>query len=275
MNSSLESSIDSLLCSTNEELSIYIVSNNGKSKENPYNKQIFYLAQKYPMIKGYVLCANYWVLSLNSQYVQQIMNDSVHYIVSDDDIIYPQKLSSGLCWVKHLRDTLKGNNSMGKIGLHVSDITKGANSFEERSDRFHNLSVNHKISEFIYHQPVDTTPALYRSRLFAPNSNRFSPRMNKLLMPGLVSTRTALFSCRSLSNADTSRLGLDKHRIIAKALCFTFVSAWLSSDNRKKTPFLYIIIYRLIRPITWLYWTLNAIGRRVQASGQLGYIFHR
>ena len=122
------------------------------------------------------------------------------------------------------------------------------------SQLIHRVSLMSGIYEFT----GDTTPALYRSRLFSPNTNFFTPRHQKLVKPSLKCGVSSNYSCVSMSNNSTS-FDYQSSYSSKKAVCFALTSAYLSIDNLRKTPLLPRYFYFIVRPFTYCFWLFHLL----------------
>jgi len=248
----IEKSINSLLQSTRIPLSLFIVNNSGPSSEQA--RLIDSLQKPYNL--SIVHTPNLWVLSLNHPLIQSVLNNNKAYVVSDDDIIYPG-LSYG-DWLFDFLQIIDNNSHIGKLSLSLKwsstqELPPSDIPFPMAPSQLINREC---ITTGIYEFTGDTTPALYRSRLFSPNTNFFSPRHQKLVKPSLrcgVSVDYSCFSMSNISNTSDYQLSYASH----KAICFALTSAYLSLDNLRKTPLVPRIFYFLFRPVSNLLWLLH------------------
>jgi hypothetical protein len=245
-------SIISLIHSTRIPLNIYIVNNSG-----PSSKHASLLADIHKQFDLTVLhCPNLWVLSLNHPIIRAAFDSAPFFIVSDDDIIYPS-INSG-DWLRDFLHIMHLKQNIGKLSLSLrwsesEDIPPHYIPFpmahQYLKDRAY---LGSNIYEFI----GDTTPALYRSRLFSPNTNFFSPRHQKLIKPSLKGGVSTRYSCISLSNTNKPDLYSPSYAS-RKAICFALTSAYLSKDNLARTPLPSKLFYLAVRPFFNFLWTCH------------------
>ena len=156
----IEKSICSLMQSTRVPISIYVVNNSGKSSDHAH--LINSLKDTYNL--KIIHAPNLWVLSLNHPYVQSVFNNSSAYIVSDDILylVYPQVIG--------LLEFMQLIHQHSYIGFSFVEVEPNPRSTSFRysfpmapSQLIHRESLMSGIYDFT----GDTTPALYRSRLFS------------------------------------------------------------------------------------------------------------
>jgi hypothetical protein len=204
-------------------------------------------------------------MSLNRPDIQALLNRHDFFIITDEDMdfahirfrhtIYP-------CWASELLGTINQHPNIGKLGIKVVSEQETVRRSQEYMQRNNPAARLH--SEFISCQPVDTTAAIYRSGLYVPGNNIFSPRHNKLIRDNLLSCTLLTVSSRSLSNENEGGHYQDRDYLMSKAVCFALNGAWLSSDHYAATPLAGKIFYRLIRPLAWWISVLDAIRRLLQ-----------
>lgn len=253
-NPDLSSVLHALYSNTNFPHEVYIVNNN--SSFNSIHRHRVTELRKYYSFQ-LVNASNRWVLSLNHSIIQNCFDSSSYFVVLDDDCIVPPPYQ-GRCWLETLYVLMSKYSFIGKLALPLHEISTAANGFRSYDYIISNRSV---LIDKIYECRVDTTLALYRSNLFMPESNKFSPKHMSLVRPSLYQGVFCdrHFLTTSLSNSDP--YSFSPQYIRSKCLCFALNSAWLSPDNLAKTPLLYKLVYFTIRPLSSAFWSLNAIFR--------------
>lgn len=251
-NSRIEESIISLVTSTKADFNLCIVNNSGPKSNHAS------LLARLSEVYGFSIIhsLNLWVLSLNNHLIQQVMNQSNYYIVTDDDILFPNGDKDD--WLEYLLARMDQYFFIGKISLSLSWSPSQADPpspdipFPMSIKQLLNVK---EILPGLRSFTGDTTPAIYRSRLFSPSNNFFSPRHQKLIRPDLHACVTTLFTCTSLSN--TVFNVYPESYIRDKALCFGLVSAYLSKDNLQRTPLVPKLFYLLARPLANSFWIIH------------------
>ena len=251
-NSRIEASIISLVASTKADYTLFIVNNSGTKSSHAS------LLTRLSGVYGFSIIhsINLWVLSLNNPLIQQVMNRSTYYVVTDDDILFPNGDKDD--WLEYLLARMNQYSFLGKLSLSLS--WSPSESDPPSPDIPFPMSINQllKLKEILpglRSFTGDTTPAIYRSRLFSPSNNFFSPRHQKLIRPDLHACVTTLFTCTSLSN--TSFIAYPESYMRDKALCFGLVSAYLSKDNLQRTPLMPKLFYLLVRPLANSLWIIH------------------
>ena len=262
-NSKLEATIASLISSTNYELKIHIVNNN---RTNSHHRLLVeHLAAKYSA--AYYHCRNRWVLSLNHPDIQKIMDGALFYGLSDDDIIFPSIAENSACWISLAAEKMNKYPFVGKIGLPLISNEKLSPSDSRQSPYpgfrcLHFLQKERTILiDDLYHARVDTTPAIYRSRLFMPNSNIWSPRHMSLVKPHLYQCIFNKYPVLTVSNSVDSESNFYQQYLHSKTICFTLNAAYLSQDHISSLSFFYRLLYLAIKPGAYVFWSLLAVFR--------------
>lgn len=250
-NPILENCISSLYKNTRMPFHLTIVNNSGANSEHA--TRILELSKEFDF--EVIHARNYWILSLNSPYIQSILSQCESYVITDDDILFPEPINH-VCWLSFLSNCIEKYPFLGKIGLPLE--TTDLSSPE--SIRAHYLDPNRLLFDCFYSIPVDTTPAIYRKNLFIPGTNRFSPRHMSLVKPHLYNVRINTFSVRSLSSFDPA-LSQNTIRLARKAICFANTSASLEQTSLINTPIWARYYYKLVRPLVWLFWAIEALIR--------------
>lgn len=270
---SLETSLSSAIA----EFEVIIVNNSAYISPS-YHTYLLDLKNQFSFISKVVPSRNKWILSLNCPEVQEVISNSDFFVITDDDIIYPDSHGKEI-WLDFLIQCFSSFQNASKIGLHV--LPNSPSIYNTSSYQIGHRLKDHTLfdsSMELYKSPVDTTPALYRTNSFAPGNNSFSPRHNQLLMPNKLNLRTTRFSCYSLSNDSSfldDNLVLRRLRLSSKAICFANVSASLSVDGKALTPLLPLIYYEFIRPFSWLFWSIDTLFRRLRLGWDFHYLFKR
>jgi hypothetical protein len=207
-------------------------------------------------------CSNRWLLSLNHPGIQQILNHSPFFIISDDDIDFCRITFSRErynSWADELLATIREHPHIGKLGI---SILSGIDSVRNTKEyKMRNSSPVKDAFGPIVNRPVDTTPAIYRCKLYYPANNRFSPRHNKLLRDDLLSCTLLTVEGESISNEEEHDHYKSRDYLAQKAICFALNGACLSSDHFSQTPLHALIFYRVVRPLAWFISVIDAITR--------------
>lgn len=245
--------LDSLYTNTFFPFDLYVVNNNS-SDHSLHRRRVSELQTRFDY---HVLnCTNRWVLSLNHPVIQKCFDNSPFYVILDDDCLVPPP-HLGCCWLKNLYLSMNKYPFIGKLALPLQEIPNKLENFRSYDYVINNRQV---LIDNIYECRVDTTLAMYRSNLFMPYSNKFSPKHMSLVRPSLYQGVLCdqHFLTTSLSNT-TSYNSSDY--ITSKCICFALNSAWLSPDNLSKTPFVLRLFYYIVRPISSFIWSLDAAYR--------------
>ena len=203
---------------------------------------------------------NLWVLGLNPALKKFLNNDDKYFVVTDSDIAVPMR-KAGECWLTRLVGMMEKNPVIGKLGISLDlGYLKSRQHFKETylKEKYFQSENNMKISN-CFIAPVDTTVAIYRRDNFVFDFPKFVPGHAVLQRPYYYTCRTpADFICkhfgwRIYSEETPAQIAKDK----TKAFCFTFMGAYLDGPFLKKIPKPYFWMYKVLRPLARLFWSIN------------------